>query len=50
MLAAKYHAMFEFIKRSGDLSDTSDTFKNFETKFEAVNEATGYDNSIRLLF
>lgn len=50
MLAAKYHAMFEFIKRSGDLSDTSDTFKNFEAKFEAVNEATGYDNSIRLSF
>jgi hypothetical protein len=45
---AKYRAIDDFLKRSGDLSDTTDTFKGFEAKWQAINQTMGYNCAIRL--
>jgi len=45
---AKYRAIDDFLKRSGDLSDTTDTFKGFEAKWTSLNSTLGYNCAIRL--
>ncbi|MFA4859170.1 hypothetical protein [Methanoregula sp.] len=45
---AKYNAIAEFIKMSGDLSDTTDLFHGYEAQWIALNKVTGYDCSLRL--
>lgn len=45
---AKYNAIRDFIKKSGDLSDTTDTFKGYEAQWKSLNKITGYDCSLRL--
>jgi len=45
---AKYNAIRAFIDKSGDLSDTIDTFKGYEAQWQAFNKIMGYDCSLRL--
>ena len=46
---AKYKAISDFIEKSEDLSDVTDIFHGYQAKLIALNRATGYDCSLRLL-
>ncbi|RPJ04313.1 MAG: hypothetical protein EHM36_10950 [Deltaproteobacteria bacterium] len=45
---AKYQAIRDFIGKSGELSDVTDTFHHYEARLIALNKVTGYDCSLRL--